>query len=532
MNEDSHRYIARLNDLKSARINYDSYWQEVADYSLPKRDFITTRQPGSKRIQKLYNSTAIHATEQLASALHGMLTPPAGRWFFMRMRGKKETADDRRWLDSASDYLFDIFSSPESSFATASHEMYLDIVAFGTGVMSSTFRNGRIYFHSESLANVYGDENEYGKTDTVYITKRYKPVEVIRRFGEDKVHENVRKAYQENEKETIEVLHVVEPRDQHYGRGAAKDKKPIKSCFVDVTNKHLMLEEGFDDMPFMFARWSKRAGEVYGYGCGMASLAEIKMLNELEEIMNRAAAKNVDPPTLSPTESLVLPLRLDPGGINFYDPTLGKPEFWQNGFQPNYFDALIEQKKALVQKMYYVDWLNLPQLDRMTTVEVNQRTQESLRQLSPMLSRLASEFLSPLINRTLFLAIDNGLIPKPPLSSQGSEVVIEYTSPIAIAQRAVQSQNVMQGLALSANLQQFDPSIPLHINASKIVRDQLLNTFAWPIDYMVDEDEVEEAKAAQAEQSALAQQAAVAESYSKSAKNTAGAISELQGGMI
>lgn len=527
MENEALKYLNRLNDLKTDRANNDTYWQEVADYSLPKRDFITQRSPGQKRIQKLYDETAVHATEQLASGLHGMLTPPAGRWFFLRAFGKKEEESDRAWLDYATNYLFDVFSSPEGSFSTAAFEFYLDLVAFGNAAMSVTLQKNGPHFCTESLANVYVEENDYGVVDCNYIVKKFKPIQVIRKFGADRVHKNVVDAYEKNKKETVEVLQVIEPRDQHYGRGAIKEKKPYKSCFIDVTNKHMMLEEGFDEKPFMFARWSKRAGEHYGYGPGMAANPEVKMLNEIVEIMIRAASKNVDPPILAPTEGLVLPLRLDPAGINFYNPEFGEPKWWQNGFQPNYFESLIEQKRALISKMYYVDWLNLPQVDRMTTVEVNQRTQESLRQLSPMLSRLASEFLSPLISRTLSLSVDAGLIEKPPASLQGANVSIEYTSPIAIAQRSVQAQTVLQGLTLGAQLAQFDQSVLTNINSNKILRDQLLDTFAWPIEYLNTEEEVQEMKEAQANAAAAAQQAQIAESYSKSAKNAAGAYTEV-----
>lgn len=176
--------------------------------------------------------------------------------------------------------------------------------------------------------------------------------------------------------------------------------------------------------------------------------------------------------------------------------------------------------------MFYVDWMNLPQVDRMTTVEVNQRAQDSLAQLSPMLSRLSSEFLSPLINRCLFLALDNGLIRRPPKSAQGRNLAIEYTSPIAIAQRAVQGQAVLQGLTVGAQLAQFDSNIPMMVDAEQVFKDQLLNTYAWPQKYLRSEETIQEMKDQKEAQAQAAQQAQMAESYGKTAKNVAGAMSE------
>lgn len=522
-------YTTKLGQMKTVRNNYDSYWQEVADYTLPKRDFTVQRSEAQKRMVTVYDSTAIHATEQLASGLHGMLTPPSSKWFFLKA-GVIESDGARQWLDGATNYLSTIFSSPESSFATSVFELYLDVVAFGNAAMSVVYSNKKINFATKKLSSCYICENDDGEVDTLYIVEKMSPSNMIRKFGIENVDDKVVKAYDGNQDVKFEVLHAIEPRKINKGRGASKDLKPYKSCFVDLDNKKIMLEDGFDDFPFLFPRWSKRSGETYGYGAGMVALAEVKELNKISEIMTRAASKNVDPPLLAPAEGLVLPLRLDPSGINFYNPDLGEPKFWQNGFQPNYFEGVLEYKRELIKKMYYIDWMNLPQIDRQTTVEVMQRSQEGQRMLSPMLSRLHSEFLSKLIKRTLMLALDNGLIPKPPAELQGRDVSIEYTSPMSIAQRATSAQNVMQGLTVLANLAQFDQSIANVVNAKAIAKDQVLNTYAWPIMYIHTDEEVAAMEQQQQEQAAMAQQAQLAESYSKSAGNAAGAMKDLQGG--
>lgn len=524
------RYLTKLGSMKEARYNNDSYWQEVADYTLPKRDFTVERSAGQKRMINLYDSTAIHATEQLAAGLHGMLTPPSSKWFFLAANNIPESDNGRAWLDMASKYLGSVFSSPESSFATSSYELYLDIVAFGNASMAVFYANGRINFMTKQLRSCYIEENDDGFVDTLYICEKMTPANMIRKFGVENVDDKVVKAYDGNLNIKFEVLHAIEPRKINKGRGASKELKPFASCFIDVENKKVMKEEGFDDFPFLYPRWSKRSGETYGYGAGMVALAEVKELNKIGEIMTRAASKNIDPPVLAPAEGLILPMRLDPAGINFYNPDLGKPEFWQNGFQPNYFENVMEYKRQLINKMYFVDWMNLPEVDRMTTVEVMQRSNEAQRIMSPMLSRLHSEFLSPLIKRTLMLALDNGLLPRPPVELQGADVSIEYTSPMSIAQRANSSQAVLQGLTVMAQLAQFDPSVSMRINADAIGKDQVLNTYAWPIAYIHTDEEVGEMKAAQAEQQNAMVEAQQAETLSKSAGNVAGAMKDLTGG--
>jgi hypothetical protein len=276
----------------------------------------------------------------------------------------------------------------------------------------------------------------------------------------------------------------------------------------------------------------KRSGETYGYGPGMNALPEVMQLNNFTEVMFRAASKNVDPPMLSPVEGLVLPARLDPNGINYYNPDLPKPEFWNSNFRPDYFEWLLEQKKTLIKKLYYVDWLSLPEMSRATTVEVNQRTAESLRLLSPMLSRMEAEFLSPLISRTYALQMEHGMLRDMPIPEDiaGKEIVIEYISPIAQAQRYASAQNVLQAFGLALQLAQADPSVLMNYDMNAIVRDQSLNSYSLPSKYLRPEEEVQEMQAQQNQAQQAAAEAQTVETYSKAGKNISGAIGGITGG--
>ena len=521
------QYIDCFNKLKGDRNNYDSWCQEVADFSLPKRDFTTERAPNSRRNSRIYDSTGVYATTMLASGLHGNLTPPTGKWFYFAP-GRDADDDARGWLELVQDALLLTFASPNSLFSSQSFEVYLDLVAFGQAVMMPMMVDGRVVYRSRPLNACWVKENDAGIIDTLYYCAKMRPVEIIRAFGEDKVHEKVRDAYEKNQDVKFEILHVVEPRDENYGPGAVATAKPYKSCYVDINNRFLMKESGYDSFPYLVPRFSKRSGETYGYGPGMDALPEVKTANQFAEVMFRAAAKNVDPPVLSPIEGLVLPMRLDPNGINYYDPTVGEPTFWSSNFNPNYLAAILKDKQDLIKRMYYIDWMSMPDRNNMTATEVIQRSQESMRMMGPSLARLEAEFLTPLISRTIELMLANGLIPPPPESLQGRDVTIEYMSPLAQAQRTANANQVLSGMSVALQIAQFDPGVVQNINGNEIFRDQVLTNFGWPVSYLRPVDEVEEAQAAQAEAQESSMVAEQAETYSKAMKNGASAAETLQ----
>lgn len=521
------RYIAKLAKMVTERQNYDSWNQEVADMTLPKRDFTTTRTPNSRRTARIYDSTGVYATTMLASGLHGNLTPPTGKWFYF---APPKDIDDagREWLQLVSDDLLLTFASPSSLFASQSFECYLDLVAFGQAVMIPMVMDGRIVYRSRPLNACWVKENDSGIIDRLYYKASMCAEEIVQIFGAENVHERVNEAVSKDTDEKFDILHVVEPREDHYGPGAVAEAKPFKSCYIDINNSHIMRESGYDSFPYLVPRFSKRSGETYGYGPGHDALPEVKTANEFAEVMFRAAAKNVDPPVLSPIEGLVLPMRLDPNGINYYDPTVGEPKFWSSTFNPNYLASLLADKQELIKRMYYIDWMNMPDRNGMTATEVIQRSQESMRMMGPSLARLEAEFLTPLISRTIELKISNGMLPQPPESLQGRDVTIEYMSPLAQAQRTANANQVMSGLSVAMQLAQFDPSVVQNIDGNQIFRDQVQTNFGWPSDYLLTKDEVAQAQQAQAEAQQSAMMAQQAETYSKAMKNGAQAAETLQ----
>jgi len=63
----------QFSQLKNKRQNWESHWQEIADYVLPRRaDVNIDRTAGDKRTERIFDGTALHASELLSSSLHGM----------------------------------------------------------------------------------------------------------------------------------------------------------------------------------------------------------------------------------------------------------------------------------------------------------------------------------------------------------------------------------------------------------------------------------------------------------------------------
>lgn len=451
-------YIKKFNKMQSARSQSDTHWQDISLFTLPSRDFYNSYAPGSKRNTKIYDITAMYANEQLAGGLHGLLTSQAAKWFLLGIENKNIRVSEamKVWLQDTEDKMYAVFNNAEGGFSTQSHEMYLETSAFGNGIMYEEIANGAIRFRCFQLADCYYEENAYGVVDTMYRRVRMTAKQAMGYFGE-KASKNIVDKYNLDPLSMIEILHVVEPRIDNGGPNSQKHSKPFSSCYLDVKDKAILDEGGFDMFPYQVVRFSKRSGETYGFGPGGAALPATKMVNRMAEVNIRGVEKLVDPPLLVPDDGVIQNITLQPGGINVYRAGSDKIEPLITNTKPEIAFQAIEKVQSDIMRQFYVDWLTLPSNGpQMTATEVLDRRDKSLRLLSPMLARMQNEFLGNLIKRVFYLMGINGMLSPMPAEMQGVKMKITYISPMAQAQKMTEIDSIQRGVQLGAGLAGVD----------------------------------------------------------------------------
>ena len=90
--------LSRYEKLEGQRQNWETHWQEVADYMQPRKADVTKKRArGDKRMEQVFDSSPIQAVELLAASLHGMLTNPSTPWFTLRF--KDEDIDNEETVE-------------------------------------------------------------------------------------------------------------------------------------------------------------------------------------------------------------------------------------------------------------------------------------------------------------------------------------------------------------------------------------------------------------------------------------------------
>jgi len=523
--------IKRADQLNSFRSPWEQLWQDCTDFVNPRRgDFNSTQARASRnRFDKVFDSTAGIANEQLAAGLHGHLTNEAEHWFTLRLKNTV-TEDDsmRAWIDDTVETMFDsTFALPATNFTTALHELYLDLGSYGTAVMYVEDRPGRVInFRTYHLADCYIAENHEGRVDTLYRKYKHTARQLVQLY-EDVLPDRVKEAALKTPQQEYTCIHAVEPRDDYNDESKKSEDLPFKSCYVLVEEKLMLREGGFNEFPYLVPRWSKTAGEVYGRSPAMMCMPDIKMVNEMMKTVIRASQKATDPPLMVPDDGFMLPLRTIPGGLNYYRSGTGdKVEPLMSGSRPDLGMDFIDNRREHIQRAFHVDWLQLGQTPQMTATEVIQRQEDKMRLMGPMVGRLQTEFLGPLVDRVFKILSRRELFAMPPESYIGEDLQVDYISPVARAQKAQLVFNFSRFLESIIPLANIKPEIFDNLDAD--------NAFRWahatldvPMDTILPVEERDQQRQERAEAEQAAQQAALAQQEASAVKDVATAEKDL-----
>jgi hypothetical protein len=163
-----------------------------------------------------------------------------------------------------------------------------------------------------------------------------------------------------------------------------------------------------------------------------------------------------------------------------------------------------EQRRNAIRQAFYVDQLLMSQGPAMTATEVLQRNEEKMRLLGPVLGRLQSELLQPLISRSFALLLRNGLLPAAPEQLQGQDIDIEYVSPLAKAQRLTDLQSMLRGFEVMMQVAEIAPVMD-YLDDDKLVQ-YLVEVTGIPARVIRSNEEVRRLREEKAEQEAAQQE--------------------------
>lgn len=534
--EDVKRAILYWEHLASNRSNWENMWQEIADNSLGKRDFTVKREPGRQRMVHIYDTTSRDSNTLLAAALHALLTNPNTNWFDIRFEldALNEWDPAVTWVDEVRRRMAASFSRPESGFTTQMHETYSDLTGFNTSCLFHADVPGfGPRFSARPLSEIYIDDDDFGRVQAVFRRFDLKAWQAVDEFGADAVPKAA-EAVEKSPGKMSEYLHYVWKKDKPLPGRIDNTGMPWGSMYIDMGTKSVIDLGGFWENPYHVSRWTTDAGEIYGRGPGTDYLPEQKMLNAMWRTYIRNLEKAGDPPLLVDDDGIMpgSQLKVTPNAriVVRNDGSGREPvRYLQNAARLDFSRELLESRSQKIEQGYHSEIIKAFRDPRMTATQVIELARLSQRILSPVLGRMQTELLEPLIKRQYGILLRGGRLPPAPPQLTDQQLRIDYVSPVARAQRASESQAILDSFAAAAAMAEAQPEVMDNINMDEAVR-VIFDANDTPVRVIRQRDNVIEIRRARAEaveqQNAQQEALALSEAASKLIPALSGAAGE------
>ena len=538
------KYDVIRTALLEERRPYESDWKDIAQYILPSRlQFDLAKTPGqvkSRRNHSMINNTAALAARTLKAGMHAGMTSPARPWMRITIPDQElaKFPAVNLWLSEVSRRVLTMYH--RSNLYQALPVGYGDYGTFGTASVTmldddrDTFR-----FYTPAVGTYAIGLDARGRC-TTYLQEYTRSVRQIveqfvvnpytRTLDWSKVSIEVKNHWDAGRyEERVEVCWLVIPNDERDTRRMDWRSKPWKSVYFERGKDipTVLGYGGFDTFPAFAPRWEVTGDETYGSDCpGYLAIGDAKQLQVMERRTGTLLEKAVNPSLVGPSALRNSRVSLVGGDITYLDQRAGadglKPihEVRLEGYQHITSDK--QRVEYRIQRAYFEDlWLMLQTMDRSigadrpTAREIDERHEEKLIALGPVLERTNDELLDPLTDRAFRMMLSRKLIPQPPKELENMDLQIEYISILAQAQKLAGVVAQDRLLMSAANLMEAFPEVRHKVRVFQAV-DSYADMLGTDPRLLRTDDEAEALAAEEREQAAAAVQA-------ENAKNIAAA---------
>ena len=508
MTDDQYRMLRSFQkSLENDRVKYEEDFKKIGRYIVPARADWEWDDTGVDR-PKLFDATGVDSNQKLADGYQGYMVNPRALWMKLRMEDEKLNNDHKMkaWLAIAEKLMYVIFA--RSNFYSAIGQCFSD-QAFGTVVLYiEPDEETIINFVPQHLKGMYIAEDSHERIDTVFHKMKVRNRVIVRDYGEGLKPERREELMKDPFGRTLLWRAVLPNEEYEHGKIGPKGMLWSSTTYLDDDNDKPLKESGYKKMPYVVWRPLKVTGEAYGRSFAWWALGDVLRINQLEKTVLEVALLQAKPPLNVPGEILDQ-VNVTQWGLNPYTEP-DRQVFPMNiGGNLGYSVEEREQLQNQIRGYFHVDAFQLLSMmadKEYTATQAAEMAGEKSALLTAHTSRVGSELLDPIIECTLFYAIEAGFIPEPPVAIPTHGLKVDYVGPLTMDQdRAFKTNGIVRAMNMIAPFMEQKPEIWDLIRDDRMFRD-LLDGAGMPDRHMNNEQEVEVIRKARAEQAQAQQQ--------------------------
>lgn len=460
---DERRHVEdTLEQMRADRQSFVSHWQDLAKMIKPRRGrfFLQDVNKGDRRNQSIIDSTATFAVRTLSAGMMSGITNPAREWFRLTTPDPDLAELDtvKAWLHTVTQRLNTVLL--RSNFYQVLPVHYTDLGVFGTAALS-------IEEHDEDVirctafpvGSYFIGNDEDGRVRTFAREFQMTVRQIVSRFCTDKatgrinlapLSQSIRDAWEQRRyKVRFSIGHLVcENTDWRPSRGPSRFKRFASYYWQvgerpQVGTEQFLEKRGYDEFPVLASRWEVSGEDDYGTDCpGMTALGDIRQLQLGEKRIFQGIEKVMSPPMQAAPGLRNSRLSFAANDLSFTTHNAeGVKPIYQIKPELEHLEGKQEQVRGRIVRAFFADLFlmlaNDKRNQRATATEIQERHEEKLLALGPVLEQLNGDLLNPTIDRVFAIMHRRGFIPEPPRELQGIKLRVEYISLMAAAQKMV-----------------------------------------------------------------------------------------------
>lgn len=517
------------------RFYYEYLWDDLTEYVLPSQGTYVYRDPRTdpeRRSKRRFDSTAVIAARQLMARVVAEMTGSGARWFDYRDPDPQIDADPevRAALQALSDRAYTVLNN--GIWRTAHTEATMEWIVYGTGCMhmEEDEETNTLLFKSIPLNELWASENDHNDLDYIYRKFKLTYRQLCEFTKDEYIPDYLHEIGEREPLKEIYLLHCMKPNDEYDEHKKNAKNYKYKSVYMLFDSKIIIKEGYFKRKPYVAFRFWKRPDEAYGGSPAVDALADIRMLNTIEECNIRSIQLEAFPPLVMAHDSVVLPIRIHPNGINYGGMSpdgkrLIQPLFEKGGNRES-LERYMEQKRQSIQSSFFVDPRMNQEASIRTAAEVQKRSGEEMIGISPFLHRYEIEYLYHVLGFVLDYVIKNNKDIQIPKKLDGRMPIVDFSAPLAKTQRAQELNNTTQWLQIMQSLAQADPTVLANIDMNSTAHI-LADLLGVPSKAMKTPEQMAAAQAAQQKQMQQQQQGEQMANAGQGVSGAANAMSNL-----
>ena len=355
------------------------------------------------------------------------------------------------------------------------------------------------------------------------------------------IHEDIRKSAEKDPYKKFDIQLHIYPRSNRDKAKIDRLNKAYEGVWIDVKNKVIIEEVGWDVMPIAIGRSEKAIGEVYGTSRAMMALPDAKQLNLIWKQYVDSVELVLRPP-LTLNADFEGRINLSPGALNkakqnaSYAGRAAIEPILTVGNINGTLD-LVQEKVARLREIFFLDKLKIMDNPNATATQVMELRAESFRIMSSIATSM-QEYLDGLLARTFDILfrksfavndLDGGQSSFTPLPDaifselpdklkEAPDLKVNFINPINQAQQITELNSIDVLIQTTLTLAQASPGVMDVVNFDNVLRKKTSILNIDP-ELVNDKESVDQMRQARQEAQQKQQDLEQAQLQSSAAKN-------------